>query len=114
MTDLLDYTEWERETWRTWFGRHGVQALCVSVGPHGDGRFHVVGDVVRHILSAEKRYVERLSRRPLTDTASIPADDVDALFQLGRQSRNDLRAFIDTFPPPSWDASQDLTLATAA
>jgi hypothetical protein len=43
----------------------------------------MTGDLVRHIFSAEKRYVERLSDRPLTDTASIPNDNLEALFGFG-------------------------------
>ena len=79
LTDLMDYTDWERQKWHAWFGQHGAHVLKISAGPHGDGRFEIVGELVRHIFSAEKRYVERLSGRSLTDPASIPTDDVDAL-----------------------------------
>src|SRR5438128_3219136 len=110
LTDLLDYTDWEREQWHAWFRKHGGDALAISVGPHGDGRFAAVGELVRHIFSAEKRYVERLSGRPLTDPASIPADKVDALFQFGERSRSGLREFIVTFPARDWDVPQDFTI----
>jgi uncharacterized damage-inducible protein DinB len=110
LNDLLDYTDWERQEWHGWFGQRGASALKVSAGPHGDGRFGVVGELVRHIFSAEKRYVERLSGRPLTDPASIPADSVDALFQFGRESRSGLQEFIATFPAQDWDVPQDFTI----
>ena len=110
LSDLLDYTDWERQKWHAWFLQHGADVLKISAGPHGDGRFGAVGELVRHILSAEKRYVERLSGRSLTDPASIPTDNIDALFQFGRQSRNDLREFIETFPSQSWDIPQDFTI----
>jgi uncharacterized damage-inducible protein DinB len=110
LTDLLEYTDWDRRRWHTWFGRHGTSALQISVGPHGDGRFKVVGDVVRHIFSAEKRYVDRLSGRSLTDTASLATDNVDALFDFARHSRHDLRTFIDTLPAQDWDAPQEFAL----
>src|SRR5439155_21550822 len=71
LSDLLDYTDWERQKWQAWFLQHGADVLKITAGPHGDGRFGAVGDLVRHIFSAEKRYVERLSGRSLTDTASI-------------------------------------------
>src|SRR2546426_136865 len=90
LNDLLNYTEWERQRWRAWFGKHGNPPLRISAGPHGDGRFESIGHLVRHIFSAEKRYVERLSDRPLTDPAAIPVDDIDALFQFGQQSRSAL------------------------
>ncbi len=110
LTDLLDYTDWERQKWCAWFGQHGASALKITAGPHGDGRFTAVGELVRHIFSAEKRYVERLSDRSLTDPASIPADNVDALFQFGQQSRSALREFIATFPARAWDVPQEFTI----
>ena len=67
LNDLIDYTEWERQKWYVWLRQHGDQVLKISAGPYGDGRFETVGELVRHIFSAEKRYVERLSGRGLTD-----------------------------------------------
>ena len=110
LSDLLDYTDWERQKWHAWFLQHGADVLKISTGPHGDGRFGAVGALVRHIFSAEKRYVERLSGRSLTDSASIPTDNVDTLFQFSRQSRNDLREFLETFPDSEWDVPQDFTI----
>ena len=110
LDDLLDYTDWQRQKWQDWFRQHGADALRISAGPHGDGRFQAVGELVRHIFSAEKRYVDRLSGRPLTDPASIPIGDDEALFQFGRQSRSDLREFVLTFPSQGWDTPQDFTI----
>jgi uncharacterized damage-inducible protein DinB len=75
------------------------------MGPHGDNQ--TVGDVVKHMFSAEKRYIERLSDKPLTDAASIPNDNLKALFELGQQSRRCLEDFIESFPAPSWDILKD-------
>jgi len=63
LNDLIDYTDWERQKWHGWIRQHGEQALKTSAGANGDGRFNTVGDVVKHIFSAEKRYVDRLSGR---------------------------------------------------
>jgi hypothetical protein len=54
--------------------------------------------VIRHIFSAEKRYIGRLSNRPLADTSSIPNNSIEALFQFGRQSRADLKALVESYP----------------
>lgn len=108
--ELMEYTEWEREKWHGWLRKHGGEALKVSVGAHGDGRFHSVGDVIRHIFSAEKRYVERLSERPMTDVAGVPSDDVEALFQFGEQSRRELREFVEKFPAGAWNAPKEFKL----
>jgi len=104
LTDLMDYTEWERQKWHSWLKQHGDDALKVSAGPHGDGRFSTVGDLIKHIFSAEKRYVDRLSDRPLTDQATIPNDNVEGLFAFSQRSRKDLREFIDALPAQQWDA----------
>ncbi len=109
LTVLLDYTDWERGTWRSWFGQH-PHALTISTGLHGDGRFEALGHVVRHVFSAEQRYVERLVGRPLSDTSTIAVDRVDTLFEFGRQSRAAFREFIAVFPPTDWDAPRDFTL----
>jgi hypothetical protein len=61
-----------------------------------------VGDVVRHILSEEKRYIDRLSNRPLTDTAAIPNGSVEALFEFGLQSHADLMGFVRVLPNRSF------------
>jgi len=43
LSELMDYTDWERRKWYEWLRRHG------------DGRFQTVGELLRHIFSAEKR-----------------------------------------------------------
>ena len=110
VNELLAYTEWERGLWLEWLRRHGDAVLKTCAGPHGDGRFQTIGDCVRHIFSAEKRYGDRLSNRPVTDTSSIPTDNIEALFQFGAQSRRDLRKLIETFPPSSWDAPVEMKM----
>ncbi len=110
LADLLAYTAWERQQWRDWLRQHGNAVLTISVGPHGDGRFATVGDVVRHIFSAEKRYVERVSGQPLSDTASIATDDIDALFRLGQESRTELTELLASFPAEQWDAPKHFTI----
>ena len=110
LSDLIEYTDWERGKWHDWLRQQGNSVLAISAGPHGDGRFETVGDLVRHIFSAEKRYVDRLSNRPLTDTASIPGGSVETLFAFGRQSRTDLKEFVKGFPAQEWDVPQEFTL----
>jgi uncharacterized damage-inducible protein DinB len=104
---FLDYTQWEREKWQGWFHQHGADVLNISAGLHGDGRFQTIGEVVRHIFSAEKRYFERLTGRALTDTTSIPTDNVESLFEFGKQCRHDLQQYIETFPSQDWDIAQE-------
>jgi uncharacterized damage-inducible protein DinB len=107
LDDLMDYTAWERQKWHEWLRQHGDEVLKISAGPHGDGRFSTVGDLIRHMFSAEKRYIDRLSCRALTDTASIPNDNIEALFQFGQQSRKELKGFLETFPAQDLDVPQE-------
>ena len=107
LNDLMEYTDWERRKWHVWLLQHGEQVLEIGAGPHGDGRFESVGELVRHIFSAEKRYVERLTGRPLTDTASIPKDNIESLFQFSQQSRKELKELVETFPTMEWDAPRE-------
>ena len=110
LEDLIDYTDWEREKWHVRLGQKGSDVLQTGVGAHSDGRFGNVGELVRHIFSAEKRYVERLLDRPLTDTGSVPADNLEALFQLGNESRRELKDFVEAFPAEKWDVPFEFKL----
>ena len=100
LNDLLEYTDWERQKWRSTLQ---PAALALSVGPHGDGRLQTLGEVVRHIFSAEKRYAERLQGLPVSDTSAIPTHDVEALFKFGDESRKTMRALVTNFPAAKWD-----------
>lgn len=102
--DLAQYTDWEREKWQAWFKEHGDDGLKIGAGPHGDGRFSTVGDLIKHIFSAEARYIDRLLGRPLTDPASVPSDNSQALFEFGAHTRQALKTFVDTLPAAQWDA----------
>jgi uncharacterized damage-inducible protein DinB len=111
---LFTYTDWERQKWRDLFHQRGDDGLKISIGPHGDGRFQTVGDLIRHIFSAEKRYVERLSGRPLSDTGIVPTDKSESLFQFGEQTRKDFKKFIATFPAEDWDKPQEFKIANSS
>jgi uncharacterized damage-inducible protein DinB len=111
---LLQYTDWEREQWREWFRKHGDEPLQLSAGPHGDGRFHTIGDLVKHIFFAEKRYVERLTDQPLTDQGSLPAASAEALFEFGRRGRSEFRKLIDGLPAEEWDSQKQFKILNHA
>ena len=51
---LLEYTDWERQKWRESLRQHGDRILLTTTGANSDARFETVGDLVRHIFSAEK------------------------------------------------------------
>ncbi len=110
--DLLAYTDWERSQWYTWFREQGggPATLALDLGPNRDGRVNTIGELVRHIFTAEQRYVERVRQEPLTDPASLPADDIEALFAFGRQSRSAMRELLASFPTDRWDVAQQIQI----
>ena len=44
--DLIEYTTWQRARWHTFLREHPA-AMRLDAGPHGDGRFATVGDLVK-------------------------------------------------------------------
>lgn len=105
--DLLAYTDWDRNQWHGWFREQGTAPLAVDLGANNNGNIHNVGELVRHIFAAEKRYVEGSLKAPvLTDTASIPANDVETLFAFGLESRRALRELLATFS--EWEAPREM------
>jgi uncharacterized damage-inducible protein DinB len=107
---LLEYTAWERQKWQAFLQKHGEQVLGIGSGPHGDGRFHSMGDLIRHIFMAEKRYVERLSGSPLTDMSSVSNTSIEALFDFGSLSRKGLEGFLETLPDAEWDVPHEMQI----
>jgi len=65
---------------------------------------------VRHIFSAEKRYADRLSGKPLTDTASLTNHNAEMLFEFAEQGRKELRQLLGTFTEASWKAPLQFNL----
>jgi uncharacterized damage-inducible protein DinB len=108
--DLMEYTDWERNKWLDFLKARGDEVLKIGVGPCGDGRFQSVGDLVRHIFSAEKRYIDRLSERELTDTSRVSSEKVGVLFEFGCQSRKELKEFVGSFPTERWDQEVEFGL----
>jgi uncharacterized damage-inducible protein DinB len=109
---LLDYTEWDRVQWESWFRSQGRDVFLLDLGANGDGRIATVGELVRHIFSAEQRYVDRIQERPITDTSTVPTDSVEPLFDFGRQTRQDLRGLVDSFPAERWDQPREVKIGT--
>src|SRR5262245_15454320 len=112
LEDLLAYSEWERDEWHRWFRENGPAALAVDLGPNNSGRIRNVGELVRHIFSAEKRYVERCLQVTLTDASMVPANDLEALFAFGIESRRALRELLASFPDSEWDAPREMSFGT--
>jgi uncharacterized damage-inducible protein DinB len=105
---LVDYTAWQREQWLACC-RAEPQALRAGTGAHGDGRFPTTGDLIKHVFTVERRYVQRLSGHPLSDFADIPSHDAEGLFGAGRASRGDLHLLLTSFAG-DWDAERHFAI----
>jgi uncharacterized damage-inducible protein DinB len=110
LQELMDFTEWERGKWHQWLLERGDAVLAIGAGPHGDGRFESVGDLVKHIFIAEKHHVDRLSHRSITDTAAIAGNNIESLFAFGRRSRHDLKTFVESLPAKDWDIPREFRI----
>jgi uncharacterized damage-inducible protein DinB len=95
---LLDYTEWDRAQWESWFRANGGETLAVGLGANTSPRITNIGELVRHIFAAEQRFIERIQSLPLSDGSDVKADDVDALFIFGRSTRRSLRQLLHHLP----------------
>jgi uncharacterized damage-inducible protein DinB len=107
--DLLEYTAWQRASWLAFF-REDPSRLALSGGPHGDGRFSSVGDLVKHIFSAELRYVQRLRNMPLSDLTALDSTDLTLLETLGDDARRSLMQLLADFPEQEWDSSREFII----
>jgi uncharacterized damage-inducible protein DinB len=104
---LVEYTDWQRSKWHEWLWQQGDPVPKISVGPHGLGRVATMGHCINHIFSFEKRYVERLADKALTDPALIPSHTVEGLFRFAQQSREDRRQLLAMFPEFAWNEPKE-------
>ena len=56
------------------------------------------------------RYVQRLTGQPLSDLATVPSDDVQALFSTGETSRRMLTDLIRDLDPSVWDVPREFVI----
>lgn len=95
LEELLEYTDWDRVQWESLLTEEGNTILSTDLGPGTGGRMNTIGELIRHIFSAEARYVDRLLGRQPSDTSTIGTGDVKVLFDFGRTSRAGLADFLD-------------------
>jgi uncharacterized damage-inducible protein DinB len=91
LEELLGYSEYEREKWRTWFAadrtRHEIPFQ------HG-GRFPTVGSIFDHVFLVERRHLARLEGGTPPDATGVAAGDTNALFEYAALVRADFRRYV--------------------
>lgn len=89
-TELLRYTQEERDKWRRWFVEH-PDAMDVDVQP--GARFATVGALIDHIFLVERRHVQRLQEAPLDTRTGLSGRHAPPLFDYGASVRRELEQF---------------------
>lgn len=94
--ELLDYTDGETERWFAWLRARGPQVLETRMG---EGARATVRDVIGHVVGVELRYAQRLRDLAVTEFEEMDTGSLDALWNLHREARTLLRAYLGALPP---------------
>lgn len=100
MNELLAWNEEAAKFWRAHLDANpGLLTVLCSIGGSG-----TVQGFVRHIWSAELRWVERLAGLPLTPKEEIPAGPVSALYELHERAAAGFNELLAA-PEESWSGT---------
>jgi uncharacterized damage-inducible protein DinB len=104
--ELLRYTNEERQKWHDWLLAHPA-AMDAPVQP--GGRLPTVGKLIDHILLAERRFLQRLTDVPVSESTGLTGNNVPPLFAYGASVRRELEQYVSTLDED--DADQPRTVA---
>jgi uncharacterized damage-inducible protein DinB len=90
-SELIHYTNAERDKWRDWFGAHPA-AIDAPVQP--GGRLPTVGKLIDHIFLVERRHLQRLTQSPLSTTTGLTGNNATPLFDYGASVRRELEQYV--------------------
>ncbi len=90
-SELLRYTNDEREKWRAWFLSNAA-AIDAPVQP--GGRFSTVGRLIDHIFLVERRHLQRLTGDRLSEATGLTGNNATPLFDYGASVRRELEQFV--------------------
>lgn len=97
--ELLAYTDEETARWHEWLRARHPAVLEVRVG---EGSRATVRELIHHIFAVERRYADRLRGELPVAYDAIPMHPLDTLFDVHRESRALLRAFVARATPDDW------------
>jgi uncharacterized damage-inducible protein DinB len=92
-SELLHYTNDERERWRRWFAANQA-AIDASVQP--GGRLPTVGKLIDHIFLVERRHLQRLTGDHPSESTGLTGNNAPPLFDYGASVRRELEQFVET------------------
>jgi uncharacterized damage-inducible protein DinB len=106
-SELLRYTNEERDKWRSWFAAH-PEALEIDVQP--GGRLSTVGTLVDHIFLVERRHLQRLTSVKPDDQTGLSGRHAPPLFDYGASVRRELEQFVADIDPETVDDVRTFTV----
>ena len=109
-SELLRYTQEERDKWRTWFAAH-PDALAVEVQP--GGRYPTVGTLIDHIFLVERRHLQRLTDAPLDAKTGLSGHHAPPLFDYGASVRRELEKFVSDLDEDLADEPRTFTVQSS-
>jgi uncharacterized damage-inducible protein DinB len=109
-TELMRYTQEERDKWRTWFAAH-PDALAVEVQP--GGRYPTVGTLIDHIFLVERRHLQRLTDAPLDAKTGLSGHHAPPLFDYGASVRRELEQFASDLDEDIADEPRTFTVQSS-
>ncbi len=91
LTELLDYSDYERAKWKTWFQADPAR---VNLPFQAGARFPTLWSLLEHVFLVERRHLARLEGGTPPDSTGVAAGDLAGLFEYADFVRADLRQFV--------------------
>ncbi len=88
---LIEYVDDETDRWQQWFAQQSPKVLEINLGV---GDLATVRHLLMHIFLVELRYAERLLGEPVTSYDRFQTASLEALFEVGKDARMKLSAFL--------------------
>ena len=91
LTELLDYSDYERAKWKAW-----VQAdpARLNLPFQAGARFPTLWSLLEHVFLVERRHLARLEGGTPPDSTGVAAGDWAGLFEYADLVRADLRQYV--------------------
>jgi len=105
--ELLRYTNEERQKWHDWLIAHPA-AMDAPVQP--GGRLPTVGKLIDHILLGERRFLQRLTDAPVSESTGLTGNNVPPLFAFGASVRRELEQYLSTLEEDDADQSRTFVI----
>jgi uncharacterized damage-inducible protein DinB len=105
--ELLRYTNEERQKWHDWLLAHPA-AMDATVQP--GGRLPTVGKLIDHILLGERRFLQRLTDAPISESTGLTGNNVPPLFAFGASVRRELEQYLSTLDEDEADQSRTFVI----